>query len=49
MSTSASGTVSDEKGRGIEGLGVVLDDVSQQFDIRLNKQKVTTDPRRSGL
>jgi phosphatidylserine/phosphatidylglycerophosphate/cardiolipin synthase-like enzyme len=42
MSTSASGTVSDENGRGIEGLGVVLDDVSQQFDIRLNKQKVTT-------
>lgn len=42
MSTSATGTVSDENGQGIEGLGVVLDDVSQQFDIQLNKQKVTT-------
>jgi phosphatidylserine/phosphatidylglycerophosphate/cardiolipin synthase-like enzyme len=43
MSTSASGSVVDETGRGIEGLGVVLDDVSQQFDIRLNnKQKIKT-------
>jgi phosphatidylserine/phosphatidylglycerophosphate/cardiolipin synthase-like enzyme len=42
MSTSASGTVSDETGSGIAALGVVLDDVSQQFDIRLNKQKVIT-------
>jgi phosphatidylserine/phosphatidylglycerophosphate/cardiolipin synthase-like enzyme len=40
MSTSASGTVVDENHLGIEGLGVVLDDVSQQFDIRLNKQKI---------
>ena len=42
MSTSATGTVSDENGQGIEGLGAVLDDVSQMVDIRLNKQKVTT-------
>jgi phosphatidylserine/phosphatidylglycerophosphate/cardiolipin synthase-like enzyme len=35
MSTSASGTVLDETGKGISGLSVLLEDVSRQFDIKL--------------
>ena len=35
MTTSANGSVVDEARRGIAGLRVVLEDVSQQFDVKL--------------
>src|SRR4051794_10885387 len=41
MSTSASGRVIDEHNAGIAGLNVIVEDVSQQFDVPLDAQ--TTD------
>src|SRR5262245_39485482 len=45
MSTSASGTVLDldENGGGVEGLDVVLDDVSQLHPVTLAKNKTKSD------
>ena len=44
MSTSATGSVVDEKGKGIEGLNVDIEDVSQLHDGQiLNQDPVVTD------
>ena len=43
MTTSATGSVVDEASHGISGLRVVLEDVSQQFDVKLASD-TTLDP-----
>src|SRR6516225_8757511 len=35
MSSSATGSVIDESGKGIAGLKILLEDVSRQFDVKL--------------
>ena len=45
MTTSATATITDESGSGIAGLAIALDDVSQQFDVKLARGKTDASGR----